>query len=265
MLLLAAILWQEAVPTDAEGEAAARKLREEAAKASIEGKISAIHEAVKTEHEKVLKAVGEMLLTEADSVRIAAAGALATADHPVSVDVLVAALSPNLRREEVVTAIFKAIGELGWQSAVKPLNDLLPKVGEPDFRIILPGAIAALGQLGSLSSVDPLLELLMKLENGARRNPWPNEGAMRRNAEEALRQITGQSLNGVANWEPWWRANKDGLPAKLIRVYWLRKTQDRQQVAPGEKTPPESILVAARLHPASGETSPVAKKKKKSK
>ena len=263
-LLLAALLLQEAAPTDKEGEAAAHKLREDAAKASIEGKIAAIHEALKTEHERVIKVVGEMLVTEADPVRIAGANALGAVDHPASADVLVAAIAPNLHREEVMPAIFKAIGELGWQSAVKTLNDLVPKVGEPEVRAILPPALTALGQLGSLSSVEPLTELLMKLENGARRNPWPNEGAMRRNAEEALRQITGQSFNKVTAWDPWWRENKDALQAKLIRVYWNRKTQTRLDVAPGEKTPADSILVAARLHPspsAAGDTT--AKKKKK--
>jgi HEAT repeat protein len=265
LLLAALVALQEAAPTDKEGEAAAHKLREEAAKASIEGKIAAIQEAIKTEHERVIKVIGEMLVTEADPVRIAGAKALATADHPASADVLVAAIAPNLQRDEVIPAIFKAIGDLGWQSAVKTLNDLLPKVGEPEIRTILPPAITALGQLGSLSSVEPLTELLMKLENGARRNPWPNEGAMRRNAEEALRQITGQSFNKVTAWDPWWRDNKDALQAKLIRVYWLKKTQDRLEVAPGDKTPADSILAAARLHPASPAANSTAKKKKKNK
>jgi HEAT repeat protein len=265
ILLLAAALLQEAAPTDKEGETAAHKLREEAAKASIQGKIAAIHEAAKTEHERVVKAISDMLLTEADPVRIGAANALGTLDHPASADALVAAIGPNLQREEVVAAIFRAIGELGWQTAAKPLNDLLPKVGEPEVRAVLPGAILALGQLGSLSSVDPLIELLMKLENGARRNPWPNEGPMRRNAEDALRQITGQDLRQAANWEPWWHANKDTLPPKLTRIYWLRKTQERLDVAPGEKTPPDSILVASRLHVGGPAGSTAAKKKKKGK
>jgi HEAT repeat protein len=265
ILLLAAALLQDAPPTDKEGEAAAHKLHEDAAKAGIESKIAAIHEAVKTEHERVVRAVGEMLLTEADPVRIAAANGLGTLDHPASPDALVAAIGPNLGREQVVAAIFKAIGELGWQSAAKALNDLLPKVGETEVRAVLPAAITALGQLGSLSSVDPLIELLMKLENGARRNPWPNEAPMRRNAEEALRQITGQTLSQATNWEAWWHANKDTLPPKLIRIYWGRKTQERIDVAPGEKTPADSILLASRLHANSPAASNPGKKKKKTK
>jgi hypothetical protein len=258
-------LGQDPVPTEKEGEAAAHKLREEAAKSSIEGKIAALQEALKTEHEKVIKVVGEMLLTEADSVRIAAANALGSVDHPASAEVLKNAVLPNIRREDVMIAIFKAIGELGWQSAVPTLNELLPKVAEADIRSVLPHACSALGQLGSTTSVDPLIDLLEKLENGGRRNPWPNEGPLRRNAEEALREITGMAFNKAAEWAPWWRANQDSLRAKLLRVYWSRKTQDRVDVGPAEKTPADSVLVSTRLHPAKPEAAPAGKKKKKPK
>lgn len=261
-LLLAAILMQDAPPTDKEGEAAARKLREDAAKSSIEGKIAAIQEALKTEHEKVIKVVGEMMLTEADSVRVAAAGALSAVDHPASAEALVAAVLPNLRREDVHPAIFKAIGDLGWQTAAGRLNDLLLKVGDTDTRAALPGAIGALGQLGSATSIDPLIDLLEKLENGGRKNPWPNEGALRRSAEDALRAITGLDIRKVADWNSWWRSNQEILRNKVLRTYWVKKTQDRVDVAPVEKAPSDSVLVASRLHSAAA---PVAKKKKKSK
>jgi HEAT repeat protein len=264
-LLLAALLAQDAVPTDKEGEAAARKLKDECAKSSIEGKIAALQEALKTEHEKVIKAVGELLLTEADPVRIAAATALGPVDHPASAEVLVAAVLPNLRREEVLPPILKSIGELGWQSAAGRLNDLLSKVSEADVRPALPAVIAALGQLGSATSIEPLMDLLLKLENGGRKNPWPNEGAMRRAAEDALRAITGMGFTRVTEWEPWWRANQELLRGKLQRTFWIRKTQDRVEVSPTERTPADSILVASRLHSAPASAAGSAKKKKKGK
>ncbi len=105
----------------------------------------------------------------------------------------------------------------------------------------------------------------MKLENGARRNPWPNEAPMRRSAEEALRSITGAANRNVMEWETWWKSNKDTLPPKMIRVYWLRKTQDRIDIAPGEKAPAEAILAATRLHNAPPAGTPTTKKKKKPK
>ncbi|HZE98208.1 MAG TPA: hypothetical protein VE981_14350 [Planctomycetota bacterium] len=262
-LLLAAILLQDPVPTDKEGEAAAHRLREEAGRSSIEGKIAALQEALKTEHEKVIKVVAEMMLTEADSVRIAGAAALAQVDHPASAEALAAAIAPNLHREEVMAAIFKAIGELGWQSPAGRINELVPKVGEVDVRAVLPDAVKALGMLGSLSSVDPLIDLLMKLENGGRRNPWPNEGALRRSSEDALRNITGMDFHKVAEWESWWRGNQELVRTRLTRTFWIRKTQDRVDIAPIEKVPADSLLVASRMHTAAAPGAAPGKKKKK--
>lgn len=263
-LLLILALTQDAVPTDKEGEAAAKKLREDCAKLPIEGKIVALQEAAKIEHESVIKAIGEMLVKEADPVRIAGANALASVDHPASADVLLNALLPNLKREDVVTAILKAIAELGWQTPVNALNQLVAKVGDADTRAILPAVITTLGDLGSATSIDPLIDLLMKLENGARRNPWPNEGGMRRAGEDALRRITGVDHRKVTEWEAWWRANQEIVKTKGVRTYWIRKTQDRVDVAVGEKAPQDSVLVASRLHAAPTGTAQVPKKKKKS-
>jgi len=265
-LLLFLMLAQDPVPTDKDGEAAWRKLKEDCAKATIEGKIAAIQEAAKTEHEKVLKAIGEMMLSEADPVRIAAAAALGAADHPASADALAAAVLPNLRREEVLPAILKAIAELGWQTPVGKLNDLLAKVAESEIRAVLPNMIDTLGKLGSASSVDPLIDLLLKLENGGRRNPWPNEGPMRREAEQAIRAITGMDFRRVTEWQPWWSTNQEALRQKMTRTFWLKKTQDRVEVTPIEKAPADSLLVASRLpgYTASGaDTAPKNKRKKK--
>ena len=208
------------------------------------------------------KVGGEMMLTEADSVRVAGANSLEKLDHPASAEALINAIVANLKREEVMPAIFKAIGELGWQSAAAPLNDLLKKVAEPEIRTILPPALQALGQLGSLTSVDPLIELLLKLENGGRRNPWPNEGPIKNSAETALREITGMNLRGVAQWESWWKENQEASRARATRTYWVRKTQDRVEVGPTEKTPADSVLVASRIHTATGPGATPKKKKK---
>lgn len=265
-LLLAALLAQDPVPSDRDGENTARTFREVTAKAGIEAKIAALQEALKVEHEKVIKAVGEMLTTEADPVRIAAAKALGEVDHPASVEVLVTALAPNFRREDVYPVILKSIGELGWQSAAGRLNEMLSKVGEADVRPVLPDVLETLGQLGSAASIEPIIDLLLKLENGGRRNPWPNEGPMRRAGEEALRAITGQPIRGVAEWQAWWRANQEPLRAKMVRTFWVRKTQDRVDVAPGDKAPSDAVFVASRLHsaPVAAAAPPAKKKKKKS-
>jgi len=51
---------------------------------------------------------------------------------------------------------------------------------------------------------------------------------------------------------------------KVVRTFWVKKTQDRVDVAPAEKSPADSLLVASRLHTAAAAGAP-AKKKKKSK
>ena len=264
-LLLAALLLQEAAPTDKEGEAAAHKLKDDLPKASIEGKIAALQEALKTEHAAVIRIVGEMIVSEADPVPSAGAAALAQVDHTASAEALLAAVMPNIRREDVAPAIFKAIGDLGWQSPVARLNDLLNKVGDEDVRAVLPAAVAALGQLGSATSIDPLIDLLKKLENGGRKNPWPNEGQLRRGAEEALRTITGLDFRRVTDWDPWWRSNQEIFRNKQVRTYWLKKTQDRLDILPGEKPPADSVLAATRLHSAATPLPGPGKKKPKKK
>lgn len=264
-LLIAALLAQDPVPTDKDGEAAVRKLKEECAKATIDGKIAAIQEAAKTEHEKVLKAIGDLLLSEADPVRIAAAAALGGADHPASADALAAAVLPNLRREEVLPAILKAIAELGWQTPAGRLNDMVGKVGDADVRAALPAVIDTLGKLGSPSSIDPLMDLLVKLENGGRRNPWPNEGPLRREAESALRTITGMDFRRVVDWQPWWSANQEILRQKMTRTFWVRKTQDRVDIAPTEKAPADAVLAASHLPGFSSSPAAAAAPRKKKK
>ena len=264
-MLLLAFLLQDPVPTDKDGEQALRKFKEDCAKATIELKIVAIQEAVKTEHEKVLKAIGEMMLNEADPVRVAAAAALGGADHPASAEALTAAVLPNIRREEVIPAILKAIAELGWQGAAGRLNDLVSKVGEGDVRAVLPAVVETLGKLGSPSSIDPLIDLLLKLENVGRKNPWPNEGQLRREAESALRAITGMDFRRAVEWQPWWTTNQEILRQKMSRTFWLKKTQDRVDLSPTEKAPADSVLVASRLPGFSSSSAAAAAPKKKKK
>src|SRR6185295_5373044 len=112
-LLLLALLVQDSAPSDTDAEAALRKFREDCRNSAAEGRIAALRDVVKTRHERVARAVGEMLIVEADPVRIAAAAALGDLDHPASSEALSDALRTNLRRDEVVRAILKTIGELG--------------------------------------------------------------------------------------------------------------------------------------------------------
>ena len=99
---------------------------------------------------------------------------------------------------------------------------------------------------------------------GEVRNGGPRLPVVAR-AEEALRAITGMDFRRVPEWESWWRANQEILRNKQARTFWLKKTQDRVEVTPTEKTPPDSILVASRLHSAPAAAAGSPKKKKKGK
>jgi len=238
---------QDAVFTDKDAEEAVRKMKADFEGASIEKRIAAVQEALKIEHERVIRAVGDLFVKEPNPIRVAAARALAEADHPASAEVLLKALAANQNRVEVFPEIVKALGALGYQSACPPLHELVKKSGDPDVLVMLPEVIDALGALGSLTSVDPLIDFLRKMEG--RRNPWVNEAQLRVSTDRALAAITGQAFRRSLDWDNYWRQNAEFLKAGVTRTYWLRKSQGRIDVNLRDKTPPDSVFVAARAVP----------------
>lgn len=260
-LLLAALL-QQPLAGDDEAEAAVKAFKAEYPKHGIEAHIAAVAELLKLVHEKTIKALAEPLAGDAEAVRLAIAKELGDVDHPAAVEVLVGAIPKNLNRPEVLDAICDALGDLGWQTAAGPLQELVRRVADPDVRASLPSAIRALGQLGSPGSVDVLADLLIKIQ-GPRRNPWPNEGAMAKAADTALKSITGFDFKKGQDWMDWWKAHQGELLPTAKRTYWSRKTHERTIVDPGQKAPDDSILVATRIMEAAANPAAPAKKKKK--
>jgi HEAT repeat protein len=246
-LLLCLLAPQDGPFSDKDAEDALRKLKADFDGASIEKRVAAVQEALKIGHEKVIRAMSDILAKEPSPVRAAAAKALADVDHPASADVLVKAMAANQGRPEVMPEILKALGDLGYQSACPALHEYVRKVGDPDIRNIMPEVLAVLGDLGSLASVDPLVDLLQKMEGG--RRAWVNEVGIRGAADRALQAILGQNFNRALDWNNYWRQNEAFLKAGLTRTYWLRKTQQRTDAAPFDKTPADAVLVCARLHP----------------
>ncbi len=246
---LLCLLWSQEAPfSDKDAEEAIKKMKASFEGASIEKRAAAVQEALGVEHEKVIRAVGEVFFREPNPVRVAAARALGEVDHPASVEVLLKALPANQNRAEVMPEIVKALGKLGYQSACPALHEYVKRVGDPDVRLFLPDVVEALGRLGSATSIDPLVDLLRKMETG--RRAWVNEGELIRVTERALRAITGQDFRRALDWDNYWRQNSEFLKAGMIRTYWIRKTQLREDVSGAEKAPPDSVLVAARLVPA---------------
>jgi len=77
----------------------------------------------------------------------------------------------------------------------------------------------------------------------------PNEEAVRREVEVALNIILGEDFTKVADWKQWWTAYKGDLQGMVLRTYWIKKTLQRVQLKPGERVPPDSVLVWSRLPP----------------
>jgi hypothetical protein len=261
-LLVAALAFQ-AVPDEAAAEAALKRLKTDSSGVALEKRAEAFIAALQVPHEKVIKTVGDALVTEPDAVRIPLARALAEVDHPAAVKALADAVGPNVRRLEVARELLKSLGELGWQSACAPLHELVRQVASADVREVLPDVLDVLGRLGNPASIDVIADLLEKLE-GPRRAPWPNEKLLLRHGEEALQRITGKKLNRVEEWKAWWRQSQEIMKGRATRTFWSTRTHERSDLAPGEKTPPDAVLVAVRIAPETPGTG-AAKARKKNK
>lgn len=247
-ILASLFLPQEGIFTPQDAEDALRKMRADFEGASLEKRAAAVQEALRVEHEKVIRAMTDLLVREPNPIRVAIARGLSEVDHPASVEVLLKTLPANQNRAEVMPELLKALGTLGYQSACPVLHDYLRKVGDDDVRAFLPEVIETLGQLGNPLSIDPLLDLLRKME-GPRRAAWPNEGILIRAVERALQAITGRDFRRAQDWDNYWKQNADYLKAGMTRTYWLRKSQERVDVAAHDKAPEDSVLVAARIVP----------------
>ncbi len=259
--LLAALILLQDPPGDKEGEAAVRKLKEDFTGATLERKAAIVAEALAAcPQEKLIKAVGELLHGEADSVRLPAVQALSDVDHPASVEALVAALPANARRLEVASAIIKALGELGWQSACPVLHEQLRHAAQAEVREYLPLVLDALGRIGNPASIDVVADFLESIE-GPRRDPWPNLGPIRRSAENALRDISGAQFRKAEEWKSWWRAGQEIMKGRAVRSYWLKKTHERVAAGPAEKTPSDALLVGIRISTAKEAPRPRKRKK----
>ena len=238
----------QTVPTDQQVDVAWRKLKEECVKTEVPARVAAVKDALQTHHEKIIKAMEELMLGDSDPVRLAIADTLLTVDHPATADLVNASLQPNVKKPDVYKALLKVIGDLGWQTSVSKLNDLLGRYGDGEVQSMMPEIIAAVGQLRSLTSVDPLLDLFSKLEAGTKK-PAPNEVDCIREIEIALRGILGEEFKKAADWKQWWTAYKEDLKGMVLKTYWIKKTHQRVQLKPGEKAPADGVLVWSRLPP----------------
>jgi hypothetical protein len=206
----------------------------------------------KTHHEKVVARLGSLLTHEDKGVKIAAAQALSgfqstsedlkkSASH-----VLGSALTAgaNVRDEDVMGALFSALGNLQEESSASVLkNHFEDRNGK-----IAAAAVGAAGPLKSKTLIEPLISLMRECEKtmgsgsgaasggggsasgkgvkapkttkggggggGGSSSPDP-EAAKKERAntlipacQAALQLLTGQALSGSDEWEKWWSKNR---------------------------------------------------------
>jgi hypothetical protein len=189
-----------------------------------------------------ISAIGNLLGSDADAVRLAAAKALGTMDHPKSLEVLSAAVSTSEANYPVLDAVVKALQVLDWEAGAEALNGLLSRFHEKGFLDPLHVIIPALGKLGSGGSVDPLITLLEHAENEGKASRTgkvrtggnPKLAALEAPIKSALQQITGGSEPNYQKWKEWWRANRGDLQDKATLVYRCKSTGKRYTRKAGE-------------------------------
>lgn len=231
--------------SDKDAERAVKDFRAALAGSDASSRTAFAAKALETPHERVVRAVAELLAGDTDDVRIGVATLLGETDHPASADALVRALAQNEKRPEVASAIARALGELGWQSACPALEALLKRAEAEDVRAFLPAVLDALGRLGSPGSLEPLLDLL-RLVEGPRRAPWAGEPELRIRAALALAAITGVRGRDAREFEEAWKAQQEKVRAGAKKTWWLKKSGERTELPAAEKGPADTLLVATR-------------------
>lgn len=245
------------MPSEKDADEAVRKLRAGLSESSEGAQIQAVRAALLTRHERVIRTAAVALTAGSERLRIATALALGECDHPVSVELLAAALAPNAEYPPVTAAIASALGTLEWEFAAPALHELLRKMGDEDIRRAGPEIFAAIGRIGSASSVDPLLDFLHRVQT-PKQKAWEDAPLLIKAAREALRRITGGKPEILSYFEDWWEENRAHLTANARRIWWLRETHERVDLGPGEKPPAGAFFVHAKLV----EKAPEPKKKK---
>lgn len=168
-------------------------------------------------HPSVIKVLATLLTSDGDRVRAAAAQALGK--FPGRKDVapaLAAALKPNEDHPDVVAAILAALGGTGDPAAAKPLADFLDDNIAKREKEDLAGEIAAVGalkQLHTKTALEALIDSHKKNQVVGGTKGKGNKGERKgkeqlaKELKKALREVTGQQLDGWQEWRDWWEDN----------------------------------------------------------
>ena len=210
------------------------------------GKISAINELAHHVCTASVAAIAHYLSSESPALRIAAAKALGTMDHPKSVEALANAVVPSEADKTVFDAVVKAVEKVDYESGAESLHAVLARFHEQGMLDYVKEVIPVLGKLGSGGSVDPLLTLLEHVETESKggrvgkvrtaNNTAQNKAlaALAGPIKAALAAITGGNQPNSTLWRDWWQANKESLTAGATIVYRCKLTGKRWSQTAGE-------------------------------
>jgi HEAT repeat protein len=227
-------------------------------------RIAAIEALAKHKCANSIAALAPLLAGDSDKIRIAAAKALGSIDHPKALEALNAALPASEAVRDFFDAIVKALQTIDWEAGAEPLNALLGKYHEKGMTDELRPVIQALGSLGSATSVDPLLQLLEHAENEGKSG---RVGKLRSTANSklvaleapikaALQAITGGTEPNYVKWKEWWHENRERLLESAVMVYRCKTTGKRWEQKAGQaevcpnhdKPEKDGQVVKTRLH-----------------
>lgn len=216
MLLLALALLLQDDPS----AAALEEFKSAYPSKDVAARAAAVSTLAATQHDKVYAKLGQLLALDEKEVRIAAArglGACTAEKKARPAAYLVAGAQANLKNPPVLAAILEALGKLKQEAA---LPELEKHLRSKDL-LIGQAALKAVQEVGSSRSVPSLIQLLKWLEENARAAPdyggvggggQADAAAQERDrilsplVNQALKAITGQSLNGRKAWEDWQRS-----------------------------------------------------------
>ena len=244
VLLALALVSPLAGPDDKEAEDAVEKFKTAYKSRSAEERAAAVADLAKVKHAKVLSKLAALVQVDDVAVRKAAAGGLGgftTELRSKAGAALVAALAPNAKDEEVVLAIYAALGKLQDENALPSVHRAFD---EKDLDVAK-AAIDASGDIRGRISIEVLIELLKDLDPGKKDGRVPGGNttgvpggnvpggnvpgvgglpgipggggndpkAKRRKelvpaAKKALAAITKEKWSTTGEWEIWWGRNK---------------------------------------------------------
>jgi hypothetical protein len=176
-------------------------------------------------HDKIFVELTPCLKDE-DLVKKKALEVLSGMDHPTSADLLASCVGDYLRSKELTEALLKAADKLKWDRFYAELaNKLLDKCFDKDLSPVTYQFLGNLERTGPISAVDGLIKMLKKLEDNAK-NGGGNPQYMEQ-AKKALKSCTGEDKATSADYEKWWKANREAALQNCRVVQWCKATCKR--------------------------------------